>query len=131
MVMSSERLDALDQKLNLELRRGVLTLAVLSAVRSPTYGYSLKRRLADRNLEIDQGTLYPLLRRLDAEGLLESDWVVDGARPRKYYRLSLDGEKVLEGLRDRWGRLVAVVDALLEETPEPETEPENANGEEL
>lgn len=129
MVLNEKHLDALDQKFTLELRRGILTLAVLGAVRSPTYGYSLKQRLTERQLEIDQGTLYPLLRRLESEGLLTSDWVVDGSRPRKYYRLSPDGRTVLKGLEAKWKHLVGVVEALLDEASSEGTE-DSARGEE-
>jgi len=114
MAMNDEQRDAVDQKLTLELRRGIVTLAVLGALRTPTYGYSLQQRLGEGGLDVEQGTLYPLLRRLDEQGLLDSDWNVEGARPRKYYRLSKDGEAVFEGLRGQWHRLVEVVDDLLD-----------------
>lgn len=104
-----------DAKLMLELRRGVLTLAVLGALREEGYGYSLQQRLAGRGLEVEQGTLYPLLRRLDDEGLLESDWNTEGTRPRKYYRLSEHGRGVLERLAGEWNHLNRVVEALLDD----------------
>ncbi|MCH9651735.1 MAG: PadR family transcriptional regulator [Deltaproteobacteria bacterium] len=129
MVLNKEQLTALDQKLTLELRRGMLTLAVLGALRSPSYGYALKQRLAGRHLEIDQGTLYPLLRRLEADGLLTSEWIVDGSRPRKYYRLSPDGEKTLKALRAKWKSLVGVVEALLDETTQGTADDEETQGE--
>lgn len=129
MVLNEKQLTVLDQKLTLELRRGMLTLAVLGAVRTPSYGYALKQRLAEGHLEIDQGTLYPLLRRLEADGLLTSEWIVDGSRPRKYYRLSPDGETTLKALRAKWKHLVNVVDALLNETPRGMTDDGTANGE--
>lgn len=106
---------AAPDKLAIELRRGVLTLAVLGALRSEGYGYALQQRLAGRGLDIEQGTLYPLLRRLDEQGLLESDWKVEGARPRKYYRLSPEGRRVLSTLRDEWNGLIEVVGELLDE----------------
>lgn len=114
MAMNDEQRAAVDQKLTLELRRGIVTLAVLGALRTPTYGYSLQQRLEEGGLEVDQGTLYPLLRRLDEQGLLDSDWNVEGARPRKYYRLSEDGRAVFEDLRGQWHLLVEVVDDLLD-----------------
>ncbi|MEZ5330693.1 MAG: PadR family transcriptional regulator [Thermoanaerobaculia bacterium] len=98
----------------LELRRGLVTLAALSALRTPTYGYSLREALSERGLEVDQGTLYPLLRRLDEQGLLLSDWNTEGPRPRKYYRLSPAGETVLGSLREEWRELARVVGDLLE-----------------
>ena len=105
----------LQEKLVLELRRGTVVLAVLSQLGSPAYGYSLLQRLADRGLEIDQGSLYPLLRRLDEQGLLSSEWNVEGSRPRKYYRLSLTGELVFSGLSNEWRGMVEVLDGLLTE----------------
>jgi len=104
-----------DDKPTLELRRGVLTLAVLGELRRAGYGYSLLRRLAERGLEVEQGTLYPLLRRLDEHGLLESDWNVEGSRPRKYYRLSPRGSRLLERMTAVWSDLVEVVEGLLDD----------------
>jgi PadR family transcriptional regulator PadR len=100
-------------RLAAELRRGVVALAVLGALRAPTYGYSLQQRLVSRGFDVDQGTLYPLLRRLNEQGLLESDWTIDGSRPRKYYRLSARGAGVLAELTAHWERLVEVVGDLL------------------
>ena len=102
-----------EQRLGVELRRGIVALAALSALRTPTYGYSLQQRLAEQGFDIDQGTLYPLLRRLDEQGLLESDWSIDEGRPRKYYRLSAQGAEVLASLTEQWGRMVKVVDGML------------------
>lgn len=102
-----------EQRLAVELRRGIVALAALSALRTPTYGYSLQQRLAEQGFDIDQGTLYPLLRRLDEQGLLASDWSIDEGRPRKYYRLSAQGTEVLASLTEQWGRMVKVVDGLL------------------
>ncbi len=93
-----------------ELRRGVLALAVLSQCDEPQYGYSLKQRLAELGLDINEGTLYPLLRRLEGQGLLHSEWrVVDETRPRRYYVLDEPGQEVLRMLRTEWQSLVAVV----------------------
>jgi len=100
-------------KLILELRRGALVLATLSQLGSQRYGYSLVQRLAEHGLEIEQGTLYPLLRRLDEQGLLDSDWKVDGPRPRKYYQLSDKGRRVLAELEQQWQGLVEVMAGLL------------------
>jgi DNA-binding PadR family transcriptional regulator len=108
---------AVHDRLTLELRRGVLTLAVLAALRDEGYGYSLQQRLTGRGLEIEQGTLYPLLRRLDEQGLLDSDWNVEGTRPRKYYRLSREGRRVLERLNQEWLDLIEVVGGLLDDRP--------------
>ena len=101
------------QKLVLELRRGVLVLATLSQLESERYGYALLERLNGRGLDIEQGTLYPLLRRLDEKGLLDSDWKVEGSRPRKYYRLSGKGRDLLAELEEQWRGLVDVMTELL------------------
>jgi DNA-binding PadR family transcriptional regulator len=101
------------QKLILELRRGVIILAVLSQLYEEQYGYSLMKRLEDRGLQVDQGTLYPLLRRLEEQGLLESDWRVDTSRPRRYYTLSDFGKQVLEEMTGEWIRIRSTIDDLL------------------
>jgi PadR family transcriptional regulator, regulatory protein PadR len=90
----------------LELRRGVLVLAVMSQLAEEQYGYSLIKLLSDQGLGIDQGTLYPLLRRLETQGLLESKWRVDEARPRRYYILSPQGLALLPRLKSEWLSLV-------------------------
>ena len=100
----------------LELRRGVLILAVLSQLEHEEYGYSLLTRLAEGGLEIDQGTLYPLMRRLEAQGLLESSWRIEEARPRRYYKLSAQGRQALEQLTEEWRRLGEVMEGMLGET---------------
>lgn len=96
-----------------ELRRGVLVLAVLAQCREVQYGYSLKQQLSAAGLEINEGTLYPLLRRLEGQGLLVSEWQVTEDRPRRYYRLSSAGTVVLEKLTAEWGDLVSVVARVL------------------
>lgn len=102
-------------KLALELRRGTLALAALSQLRSTRHGYSLVQELIERGLEVEQGTLYPLLRRLDEQGLLDSRWDVDGSRPRKYYTLSTTGAEVLESLSDLWLELARAMSDILNE----------------
>lgn len=102
------------QGLVLELRRGVIVLAVLSQLHEEQYGYSLLKRLEELGMQIDQGTLYPLLRRLEDQGLLESDWRVDTSRPRRYYVLGEFGKKVLSEMITEWSRLKTTVDNLLE-----------------
>jgi DNA-binding PadR family transcriptional regulator len=96
-----------------ELRRGVLVLAVLAQCRSVQYGYSLKQQLSAAGLDINEGTLYPLLRRLEGQGLLRSEWLVTEDRPRRYYTLSTRGAEVLEKLVKEWQELVSVVDNVL------------------
>lgn len=97
----------------LELRRGVIVLAVLSQLTEEQYGYSLLKLLSDKGLEVDQGTLYPLLRRLESQGLLSSDWRVGEDRPRRYYVISAEGQKVLPQLKEEWTTLVATLDRIL------------------
>jgi DNA-binding PadR family transcriptional regulator len=114
MVKKTEKAGPVD-KLALELRRGTLALAALSELRESRHGYSLIRRLTERGLEVEQGTLYPLLRRLDEQGLLDSRWDVEGSRPRKYYTLSTRGAEALEALTRLWRELVRTTTDLLDE----------------
>ncbi|MBK6792188.1 MAG: PadR family transcriptional regulator [Anaerolineales bacterium] len=97
----------------LELRRGVIVLATLSQLGTAEYGYSLLKKLSDLGLEVDQGTLYPLLRRLEAQGLLESVWKLEEARPRRYYVISAEGKKLLPKLKKEWAGIVSVMDKML------------------
>lgn len=97
-----------------DLRKGVLVLAVLSQLRTPQYGYSLRLALADRGMPIEEGTLYPLLRRLEGQGLLESEWQAEGGPPRRYYVLSASGTALHRDLTASWGTLASVMDRLLE-----------------
>lgn len=97
----------------LELRRGVIVLAVLSQLGGEEYGYSLLKRLSDLGLEIDQGTLYPLLRRLETQGLLQSAWKLEEARPRRYYVISPEGKKLLPRLKKEWTGIVGIMDRML------------------
>lgn len=101
-------------QLRLELRRGIVVLAVLSQMDTARYGYSLIQRLAEQGLDIEEGTLYPLLRRLEKQGLLESEWEVGESRPRKYYRISQVGRDVLTTLRTEWFETVEVMRSILE-----------------
>lgn len=98
-----------------ELRRGVVVLAVLSRLRDPQYGYSLKQALAEGGMPIEEGTLYPLMRRLEAQGLLTSEWNTSHAPPRRYYRLSADGEAAFASLTAAWREQVKVMGELLGE----------------
>lgn len=88
--------------LETELRRGTLTLAVLSQLRTPQYGYSLVQLLEGSGIAIDQSTLYPLLRRLEKQELVSSSWDTSESRPRKYYVLSEYGLKVFFHLKNEW-----------------------------
>ncbi len=98
-----------------ELRRGVLVLAVLSRLHAPQYGYSLKQALAEGGMPVEEGTLYPLLRRLESQGLLASHWNTEHAPPRRYYQLSPEGERALTALTAAWRDQVRVMDGFLSE----------------
>ena len=97
-----------------ELRRGTLVLCVLSQLRNQQYGYSLQQSLVENGLDIEQGTLYPLLRRLEEQGLLDSEWSVTTSRPRKYYIINAEGQRVLASLAEAWQHIVATIDELLQ-----------------
>ena len=97
----------------LELRRGVIALAVLSQLDEEQYGYSLMKKLSDLGLDVDQGTLYPLLRRLETQGLLQSAWRVEGDRPRRYYGISKEGRDILPRLVEEWSAIVATTSRML------------------
>jgi DNA-binding PadR family transcriptional regulator len=103
----------LPENVALELRRGVIVLAVLSQLSGEQYGYSLLKNLSDLGLQVDQGTLYPLLRRLESQGLLESVWKLEEARPRRYYVISAEGKKHLPRLKEEWNSIVAVMKKML------------------
>ncbi len=98
----------------LEMRRGLIVLAVLAQLDEEQYGYSLIKRLADKGLEIDQGTLYPLLRGLETLGLLSSIWRVESDRPRRYYVISPEGRQILPQLKQEWEGLVNIMDGMLQ-----------------
>ncbi len=97
----------------IELRRGVIVLAVLSRLRVPQYGYSLRQALVEGGMPIEEGTLYPLLRRLETQGLLASEWKTDHAPPRRYYRLSTAGEAAFAAMTETWRSQVRVMDEFL------------------
>ena len=102
-------------KLELELRRGVVVLATLSQLRAPRYGYELRQALADNGMPIEEGTLYPLLRRLETQGLLKSDWKTESGSPRRYYSLNADGRKLLKKLTESWRGMNNAMNRLLKE----------------
>jgi PadR family transcriptional regulator, regulatory protein PadR len=93
------------ENVRLELRRGCLILAVLAELRTEHYGYALRKALADRGMAIDENTLYPLLRRLESQGLLVSQWREEDKRNKRFYRLSSDGELILKQLLDEWNAI--------------------------
>lgn len=95
-----------------ELRRGTVVVAALSTLRRPTYGYALLEQLAEAGFAVDANTLYPLLRRLEKQGLLSSEWNTDEARPRKFYSVSPEGAALLEALLAEWRALHTSIDRL-------------------
>ena len=99
----------------IELRRGTLTLAVLSQMHKPQYGYSLLQCLEEKGIQIEANTLYPLMRRLESQGLLENNWDTSSARPRKYYVLSESGKEIYEALKNEWMRTCDGINTLLKE----------------
>ena len=103
------------ENLRLELRRGCLTLAVLAELRTEQYGYTLRKSLADRGMVIDEGTLYPLLRRLESQGLLASQWREEEKRNKRFYKLSGEGESILEQLLAEWRSMNASLSEIVKE----------------
>ena len=103
------------ENLRLELRRGCLTLAVLTQLRAERYGYTLRKALADEGLEIDEGTLYPLLRRLESQGLLVSQWREEEKRNKRFYKLSPAGKDTLTQLLAEWERINTSLTKILQE----------------
>lgn len=97
-----------------ELRRGTLILLVLSQMKEPMYGYNLVKKLNDNEIPMDANTLYPLMRRLEGQGLLESQWETGTGKPRKYYKITDGGLEVLEKTKTYWKTFSANVDAFLE-----------------
>jgi PadR family transcriptional regulator, regulatory protein PadR len=111
--LENKNTDALFDSLVLELRRGTIILSVLSQLKVPQYGYSLIVLLEEKGIAIDAGTLYPLLRRLEKQELLESSWDVESAKPRKYYKLSDLGNTIYDKLCRHWSEMVEKMDRLI------------------
>ena len=103
----------LETKLAAELRRGVLQIAVLALLRGQAYGYQLLKDLSEAGLETEEGTLYPILRRLEQQGLVASTWDTEGARPRKYYTITPRGAETLESSLGAWQHIHAALEALV------------------
>jgi PadR family transcriptional regulator len=113
---NSIQVDAeLFENLRMELRRGCLVVAVLAQLRVEHYGYTLRKALEDQGLAIDEGTLYPLLRRLESQGLLASEWREENKRNKRFYRLSQQGELILKQLLDEWQTMNASLERILQE----------------
>jgi PadR family transcriptional regulator PadR len=102
------------ENIRLELRRGCLVVAVLAALREEQCGYTLRKNMAEQGLAIDEGTLYPLLRRLESQGLLASEWRQHEKRNKRFYRLSSDGTEILEQLLAEWLDIDSSIRAILE-----------------
>lgn len=99
----------------MELRRGTLVLSVLSQMSTAKYGYSLVHSLEEKGISIDPNTLYPLMRRLEKQGLLESQWDTGGSKPRKYYRRTLYGDEIYHELKKQWEQISQGMEKLLKE----------------
>jgi PadR family transcriptional regulator PadR len=100
------------ENLRLELRRGCLSLAVLSQLLVEHYGYTLRKALSEKGLEIDENTLYPLLRRLESQGLLVSEWREENKRNKRFYQISPEGERILSQLLDEWQGINRALDQI-------------------
>jgi len=105
------------ESLRLELRRGSLTLGVLARMRQEHYGYTLRQALAEDGLEMEESTLYPLLRRLEAQGLLVSEWRDEDRRRKRFYRLSPEGEGLLKRLLEEWRRISLSLEKIIATEP--------------
>ena len=106
--------DEIISGLILELRRGMFILLVLNRLQKPKYGYNLVKELKEHDIPIEANTLYPLMRRLESQGLLKSEWDTGEAKPRKYYSITEDGRIVLKRARENWTAFSGKVDSLLE-----------------
>ena len=101
--------------IEMELRRGLTQIAVLALAGVETYGYDLAKRMGEKGFPVEEGTLYPLMRRLEERGLLQSNWNTEGPRPRKYYRTTEDGRRTLAELKVIWDQYNCVVGEIIEE----------------
>jgi len=97
------------------MRRGTIVLALLSQLTTARYGYDLLQKLKSAAFTIDAGTLYPLLRRLESQGVLESTWDTTESRPRKYYRLSAEGEAFYTSLKREWYEMTDAINTMIKE----------------
>jgi PadR family transcriptional regulator PadR len=104
------------ENLRLELRRGCLIVAVLAELRHEQYGYTLRKSLAEHGIAIDEGTLYPLLRRLETQGLLASEWREQDKRNKRFYRLTPEGGVILTQLLADWETMYSSLEAVLKDT---------------
>ena len=114
--MMNEQANVNVEKLKQEMRRGIIVVAVMSRLQESQYGYALLKNLNDIGLEIGQDTLYPLLRRLEEQELLESEWRTDDPRPRRYYRLNQTGREVFKDLKSEWNEMEKIIRRIIDET---------------
>ena len=122
----SSSTNVLFEALRLELRRGCLFVAVLAQLKSEQYGYTLRKSLSDDGLIIDESTLYPLLRRLESQGLLLSEWREENKRNKRFYRLSNSGAEVLGQLLDEWRRINSSIDRMVDPRTKDQSTTSNA-----
>src|SRR4029077_14241718 len=115
------------ESLRLELRRGCLVVAVLAQLRAEHYGYTLRKALADRGLIVDEGTLYPLLRRLETQGLLVSEWREEDKRSKRFYQLSGEGARMLDLLPAEWQAIDRSLTSILSESDHGSARPLSAS----
>jgi len=101
------------ERLSAELRRGLIVLVVMSQLEKKAYGYSLLKQLEGKGFQVTQDTLYPLMRRLESQGYLQSDWEIDEARPRRYYQLNALGTAVYNALRRDWKDQIRVIEEII------------------
>ncbi len=113
--MNDENLKVVYNNLLQELRRGNIILSVLSQLREPQYGYSLVVLLEEKGISIEPGTLYPLLRRLEKQEILESNWDTDTSKPRKYYKLNKNGEEIYKDLCVEWFKMVESMEQIIKD----------------
>jgi len=107
--------DEIVSGLILEFRRGTLIMVVLAQLNKPMYGYSLVKELEGKGISIEGNTLYPLLRRLESQGLLKSEWETEATKPRKYYIITEDGKLVYKKIKEHWKKFSQSINVLMEE----------------
>ena len=111
----TEDIQSVVRGMNQELRRGAIMLCVLSQLKSPRYGYALVESLEQSGVTIEAGTLYPLLRRLEKQGVLISEWETTGPKPRKYYLMSETGKQVFGMLCKDWADMQSTINTMIQE----------------
>jgi PadR family transcriptional regulator, regulatory protein PadR len=121
VLMTDESIRAIADKLTSEIRRGSLVLAVLGQLQNEHYGYSLRKSLADHGLAVEEGTLYPLIRRLEKQGLLTSEWRQENKRRKRFYGLSAAGQSVYTSLLKDWQGLSVSLNKITEPGSAPES----------